>query len=146
MAEKKDYEKLRQVAESMFVDNGMTARDIGRALSISEATLSRWRQEGDQTWDDKKRFIQITPSRLRELLLREAEKVAKGEASTVNAAVVVKLLSGAEKLAAKATPDVIYSVLSECCTYAATIDAEGAGKMAELHRLFLNHKIEQYNG
>lgn len=143
--DKKDYTRLRVIAEGMFVTSGMTARDIAEAIGVSEVTVSRWRQGGDgeQSWDDKRQFVRITPSRLRETLLREAERVANGEVSIVKADVVVKLLAGADKLAAKATPDVIYSVLAECCQYISTIDSVLAAKIAEHHKMFLQHKIEQ---
>lgn len=143
--EKRDYCKLRDIAQGMFVGQGMTARDIAQALGVSEVTVSRWRQATDdsQSWDDLKRFVQITPARIREKLLREADNVANGEASNIKADVVVKLLAGADKLAAKATPDVVYSVLTECCTYAASVDAPFAAKMAVFHRMFLQHKIQR---
>lgn len=139
--EKRDYEKLRATAESMYVTHSMTARDIAETLGVSEVTLSRWK--GKESWDEKRQFIRITPSRLRETLLREAEKVANGEISLVKADVVVKLLAGADKLAARVTPDVAYSVLAECCQYEATIDPASAANMAEKHKRFLQFKIEQ---
>lgn len=142
--DKKDYEKLRGVAEGMFMSQDMSAREISSTLGVSEVTISRWRQGNDgQSWDDKKKFIQLTPSRLREKLLREAENVANGEASIIKADVIVKLLAGADKLAAKATPEIVYAVLSECCQYISTIDPAAAAKMAEFHRIFLQYKIER---
>lgn len=145
--EKKDYAKLKATAESLFVTSGMTAREIAEVLKLPEVTISRWRNSaGEQSWDEKKEFIKTTPARLRETLLREAERVANGEVSNVKADVLVKLLSGADKLAAKATPDVVYSVLTECCQYISSLDAAFAIKMAEYHRLFLQYKISQSNG
>lgn len=143
-ANKKDYGKLKIIAEGMFVNQGMTAREIAETIGVSEVTVSKWRQgEDGQSWDDKKNFIRITPARLREKILQEAEKVSRGEASTINADSIVKLLSAADKLAAKVTPETIYTVLKECSMYIAAIDPEAAIKMAEYHRLFLAYKIER---
>lgn len=143
-AEKKDYEKLKSIAEGMFIEQNMTSRDIASALGISEVTVSRWRQGTDgRSWDEKKKFVQLTPSRLREKLLKEAENVADGGESVIKADVIVKLLAGAEKLAAKATPEVVHAVLNECCMYIAGIDPKFALQMAKYHRMFLQYKIEQ---
>lgn len=142
--EKKDYDRLRIVAEGMFITQNLSAREISAALDVSEVTISRWRQGVDgQSWDDKKRFVQITPARLREKLLREAENVANGEASVIKADVIVKLLAAVDKLASKATPEVVYSVLVECTQYISTIEPKDAAKMAEYHRAFLQHKISK---
>lgn len=142
---KKDYGKLKIIAEGMFVNQDMTAREIAETIGVSEVTISKWRSgEADgQSWDDKKNFIRITPARLREKILQEAEKVSRGEASIINADSIVKLLSAADKLAAKVTPETVYTVLKECSMYIATIDPEAALSMAEYHRLFLAHKIER---
>lgn len=139
--DKRDYARLRETAEGMFINQNLTGQQVADALGVSEVTVSRWRQGGE--WDAKKRFVQITPSRLREKLLQEAERVANGEASVIKADVIVKLLAGADKLAQRATPEVVYSVLAECCTYTAAADPEFAARMAEYHRQFLQHKIEQ---
>lgn len=142
--DKKDYEKLKSIAEGLFIEQNMTSRDIATALSISEVTVSRWRQGTDgRSWDEKKKFVQLTPSRLREKLLREAENVADGGESVIKADVIVKLLAGAEKLANKATPEVVHAVLNECCLYITNIDPKFALEMAKYHRMFLQYKIEQ---
>ena len=142
--DKKNYGRLKLIAEGMFVNQGLTAREIAETIGVSEVTVSKWRQGDDgQTWDEKKDFIRLTPARLRAKILQEAEKVVKGEESTINADRVVKLLSAADKLAAKVTPETVYTVLKECSMYIATIDPEEAVKITDYHRAFLQHKIEQ---
>lgn len=138
--EKRDYKKLKIAAEGMFITQGMTSRDIADTLDISEVTISRWRQA--EEWDDKRSFIKATPSRLREALIREAERVVGGEATTINADAVAKLLSAADKLASRATPDVVYSVLSDFLQYTATVDSEAAASLSGFFKMFLQHKIE----
>jgi len=139
--DKKDYSKLKAIAENLFLTQDQTAKQIAEITGVSQVTISAWRKEGK--WEDKKDFERITPTRLRMTLLKEAERVANGEASTIKADVIIKLLAGADKLAAKITPDLVFAVLSECCTYIASIDNEFALRMAEHHKLFLQHKIQQ---
>lgn len=140
-ADKKDYSKLKAIAENLFITQDQNSKQIAEITGVSQVTISAWRKEGK--WEDKKNFERVTPTRLRMLLLEEAEKVATGNPSTINADALVKLLSGADKLAAKITPDLVFTVLSECCTYIASIDSDFALKMAEHHKLFLQHKIQQ---
>lgn len=145
--EKKNYAKLRIIAEGLFVSQGLTAREIAETLDISEVTISKWRQGDDgQSWDDKKDFIRLTPSRLRSKLLSAAEKMSSGEESDINAGnagVIVKLLSAAEKLGAKASPEVVHSVLKEYSLFVAGINPDDAITIAEYSREFLQKKIEQ---
>lgn len=138
--EKRNYDRLRAIAEGMYIEQDMDGREIAATLEVSEVTVSRWKTDGD--WESKKKFIKLTPARLRARLLEEAEKVIDGKESNVKADVVTKLLAGADRLASKVTPDVVHSVLKECCSHIATIDPKAAIQMARYHRIFLQYKIE----
>ena len=139
--DRKDYSKLKAIAENLFITQDQNSKQIAEITDVSQVTISTWRKEGK--WDEKKDFERITPTRLRMTLLKEAERVANGEESTIKADTIVKLLAGADKLAAKITPDLVFTVLYECCKYIATADPDFALKMAEHHKLFLQHKIQQ---
>lgn len=135
-----DYGKARTAAESLYLENNMDGREIASVLKVSEVTVSRWKKEDE--WEDKKNFLKVSPTRLRITMLKEAEKVMKGERCTINADAVSKLLAAADKLAGKTTPDVVHAVLKECCTYITSIDPKSALQMSKYHRMFLQHKIE----
>lgn len=135
-----DYGKARTAAESLYLENNMDGREIASVLKVSEVTVSRWKKEDE--WEDKKNFLKVSPTRLRIMMLKEAEKVMKGERCMINADAVSKLLSAADKLAGKTTPDVVHAVLKECCTYITSIDPKSALQMSKYHRMFLQHKIE----
>lgn len=136
-----DYGKARTAAESLYIENNMDGREIASVLKVSEVTISRWKKEDE--WEEKRDFLKVTPARLRITMLKEAEKVMKGERCTINADAVSKLLAAADKLAGKTTPDVVHSVLKECCTYITSIDLKFALQMAKYHRLFLQYKVEK---
>ena len=139
--EKIDYEKARSLAESLYIDNGMDGREIAAMLKVSEVTISRWKKEDE--WEEKKKFLRVTPAKLRLKILKEAEKVAKGEKCTINADAIAKLLSAAEKLSVKATPEVVHAILKECCNYCAPIAPKETLTMSKLHRMYLQHIIER---
>lgn len=94
--DKKDYMKLRATAEELFVGQGMSGREIADLLNVSEVTVSNWRKgrEGEKTWDDKRKELQMSPVRIKEKLLDEAKKIADGEPSTIDADKLSKIVAG----------------------------------------------------
>ncbi len=72
----KPTHKLYDVAESLFVEKGMTCTAIAEDLKIREATLSGWRVK--MQWDDARQKFLTTPGAIRKLLLAEMEFVAGG--------------------------------------------------------------------
>lgn len=140
MAERRDYESIKSTAEGLFVEQGLSGREIANALNVTEVTISRWKTEGG--WEDKRDFIKLTPTRIRAKLWEEADRVMRGEESTIKADAVVKLIAAADRLATKITPAITYTVLAASCTHAATIDPKFAVQMAKYHRIYLQHVIK----
>ena len=68
--------KLYSVAESLFVEQGLTCSAISMQLGITEASLSKWRKQMD--WDAKRDRVISTPAKIRELLLEEMKSVSEG--------------------------------------------------------------------
>lgn len=140
MAERRDYDSLRSTAEGLFIEQGLTGRDIANALNVSEVTVSRWKAEDD--WESKRDFIKLTPIRIRAKLMEEAERVLKGEEGTIKADAVLKLIAAADRLTTRITPATVYAVLTACCTHIATVEPKFAMQMAKYHRIYLQHIIE----
>jgi len=80
MAEKNVKKKL---AESMYIEQNMTAKAISEALSVSEVSLSKCKKEGN--WEQRRNELLSAPHKLRELLLNQLKNVAQGEELTINA-------------------------------------------------------------
>lgn len=93
-------DKKREIAEDMYIRLGLTGREIAENLGITEQTVSRWKKgrEGEKSWDDRKTESQLTPLKIKELLLKEAEKLAKGEESNVKADQLSKIMSAIDQL------------------------------------------------
>lgn len=93
-------DKKREIAEDMYIRLGLTGREIAENLGVTEQTVSRWKKgrEGEKSWDDRKTESQLTPLKIKELLLKEAEKLAKGEESNVKADQLSKIMSAIDQL------------------------------------------------
>ena len=140
---KGELERLRAIAEDMFIRLGKTGREIADALDITEQTVSTWRKgrEGERSWDDRKRDLQLTPVKLKELLLNEAQKIVKNEGSTINADQLSKIMSAIDKLDRNVNPRVVMTVFQLFDNFMADTNPEMAVKFLEYHKMFLQHII-----
>lgn len=140
---KNDLERLRSLAEDMFINIGKTGREIAETLGVSEQSVSTWRKgrEGERSWDERKRDIQLTPVKLKELLLNEARKIVDNEKSTVNADQLSKIMSAIDKLDKSVNPRVVMTVFQMFDNYMAEIDPNMALTFTEYHKRFLQHLI-----
>lgn len=62
---KKEREWLKDYAKTLFISEGLTAKEISARIDVSENTLSKWRQE--DKWDK----LRITLTQTREERLRD---------------------------------------------------------------------------
>lgn len=140
---KGELEKLRDTAEDMFIRLNMTGRDISDRLDITEQTISNWRKgrEGERSWDDRKRDLQLTPVKLKELLMNEAHKVVQGEKSEINADQISKFMAVIDRLDKTINPRVVMAVLQGFDNFMADTDPAMAVKFTEYHKMYLQHLI-----
>ena len=108
-------DKKREIAEDMYIRLGLTGREIAENLGVTEQTVSRWKKgrEGEKSWDDRKTESQLTPLKIKELLLKEAEKLAKGEESNVKADQLSKIMSAIDQLDKKINVRTVMDVFRE---------------------------------
>ena len=141
--DKKDYMKLRATAEELFVGQGMSGREIADLLNVSEVTVSNWRKgrEGEKTWDDKRKELQMSPVRIKEKLLDEAKKIADGEPSTSDADKLSKIVAAIDRLDKKISIRIIADVLKECDNWLVETDPSQALLLSKYHKQFLQYRI-----
>nr|DAY65681.1 MAG TPA: Protein of unknown function (DUF1804) [Caudoviricetes sp.] len=141
--DKKDYTKLRVTAEELFVGQGMSGREIADLLNVSEVTVSNWRKgrEGEKTWDDKRKELQMSPVRIKEKLLDEAKKIADGEPSTIDADKLSKIVAAIDRLDKKISIRIIADVLKECDNWLVETDPSQALLLSKYHKQFLQYRI-----
>lgn len=136
-------DKKREIAEDMYIRLGMTGREIADSLSITEQTVSRWKKgrDGEKSWDDRKTESQLTPLKIKELLLKEAEKIAKGEESTIQADKLSKIMSAIDQLDKKINVRTVMDVFKEFDLWMSEQDPATAILFTKFHKLFLQYRI-----
>lgn len=136
-------EKKREIAEDMYIRLGLTGREIAENLGVTEQTVSRWKKgrEGEKPWDDRKREAQLTPLKIKELLLTEAEKIAKGEESSMQADKLSKIMAAIDQLDKKINVRTVMDVFREFDNWMAEQEPATAVLFTKFHKLFLQYRI-----
>ena len=68
--------KKQELAERMFIEEGMIGKAIASELEVSEVTISAWRKKGN--WDERRTQVLSAPHKIKEILLKELTNVASG--------------------------------------------------------------------
>lgn len=136
-------DKKREIAEDMYIRLGMNGREIAEQLNVTEQTVSRWKKgrDGEKSWDDRKTEASLTPVKIKELLLQEAYKVAKGEASTINSDQISKLMAAIDRLDKKINVRTVMDVFREFDNWMAEQEPATAIMFTRFHKLFLQYRI-----
>lgn len=136
-------DKKREIAEDMYIRLGMNGREIAEQLNVTEQTVSRWKKgrDGEKSWDDRKTEASLTPVKIKELLLQEAYKVAKGEASTINSDQISKLMAAIDRLDKKINVRTVMDVFREFDNWMAEQEPATAILFTRFHKLFLQYRI-----
>ena len=133
--------KLYSVAESLFVEQGLTCSAISVQLGITEVTLSKWRKQMD--WDAKRDRMISTPIKIRELLLEEMKSVSEGNKAKIDADALSKINKALTYLDGKVSLSVVISVFMEFDNWMAEVDPQKAIDFTEYHKLFIAYRAEQ---
>jgi transposase len=138
-------DKKRSLAERMFINDGMTAKQISIDLDVSEQTLSRWRKgrKGEKDWDTRRNEVISAPHVIKEILLKELKKIAEGEDPGIDADALAKVSKVLETVSGKVSVQVVLSVFKEFDNWMAEQDPKTAVLFTEYHKKFLIHRINQ---
>ena len=136
-------DKKREIAEDMYIRLGLTGREIAENLGVTEQTVSRWKKgrEGEKSWDDRKTEAQLTPLKIKELLLKEAEKLAKGEESLVKADQLSKIMAAIDQLDKKINVRTVMDVFREFDIWMSEQEPATAIRITRWHKLFLQYRV-----
>lgn len=140
---KAELERLRDLAEDMYIRQGKTGREIADLLDISEQTITAWKKgrEGEKSWDDRKRDAQLTPVKLKETLMIEAQNIATGVGSGINADQLSKVMKAINDLDKTVNPRVVMAVFQGFDNYMAETNPEKAVEFTDYHKLYLQYII-----
>lgn len=132
--------KKKEIAEDLFMSSNLTGKSIAEQLIISENTLSKWRREG--RWEERKQELQVSPLKIKELLLKEASKIANGEKTTIEADKLSKIVSAIDRLDKRISIRIVVDVLVELDNWLAKVDPEKAVESTKHHKQFILHRIK----
>lgn len=134
--------KKRVIAERLFINEGMTAKAIANELDVTEATVSKWKKgrTGEKDWNTRRTEVLSAPHRIKELLLKELENVANGDAPKIKTDALAKISKVMENLSGKSSVQVVITVFKEFDNWMAEQEPELAIKFTEFHKQFLHYK------
>jgi hypothetical protein len=142
MAKNKDA--LRDHAAWLYITQKLSLTEIKDRINIPLKTLSAWKKgrKGELDWDTRKRTIQSTPTAIKETLMAELERVAKGSASKIDADQLVKIASSMQKIDKQLSPQVITSALMLYENWLAKEDPQEAVRCLAHHKKFILYLIQ----
>lgn len=129
---------LRQ-AEMMFIELGITAKQIAAELDVTEQTVGRWRQKNQ--WDKRRDELFGSPHKLREILLKEMRHIADGGEPRFNTDALAKVNKVFESFGNKVTPGTAYSVIKLLDEWLAEANPKLASENLPFHKRFILHLI-----
>jgi transposase len=132
--------KKQELAERMFIEEGMSGKAIASELEVSEVTISAWRKKGN--WDDRRSQVLSAPHKIKEILLRELNNVASGLKPSIDADALAKISRVVEAVSSKTSTQIVITVFKEFDNWMAEQDPEMAVKFTEFHKSFILYKAQ----
>lgn len=131
----------KETAEKLFVEDGLTAKEISTIVGISVQTLSKWKKEGN--WENKRNELLAAPHKIKEFLMEELKNIASGLESKIDADALAKVSKVIETLSSRTSVQVIFSVFKEFDNWMADQEPHLAIQFIEWHKRFLQYRINQ---
>ena len=157
MAKKKQVRRATQAeishAETLFCEKKWTPEAIAEALDRDIKTIYAWRDK--YLWEETKDLFDTGPTELKKILLKEAVRIAKGEARKdidgnevkgLDADALSKVMKAYDYMSQKASPAVCRDILMEFDNWLSTKEPKLAADMTQFHKMFLIFKIQQESG
>ena len=140
----------RNYAATLYIEKGVKPEAIAQELGRDKKTIYRWRDE--ENWDDTKELFDTGPTELKRILLKEATRIAKGEARTdsdgnaipgIDADSLSKVMKAYDYMSKKLSVEVFRDAFVEFDNWMADIDPKVAFEFTKYHKMFLQEKISQ---
>lgn len=140
---KAELERIRGIAEDLYINKGYDLTKISEEWDISPQTLSKWKKgkPGEKPWNERKAFNELTPVKLREVLLEEALNIAQGKDASFNADALAKIISAVDRIDKSVNIRVVISVFMEFDKWMVDADPVQANEFTKFHKLFIQHFI-----
>lgn len=141
---KAELEKIRKLAEDLYINKGYTLTQISEEWEVSAVSLSKWKKgrEGEKTWDERKAFVTLAPVRLKELMYEHALAIAEGRESKLPADALSKIMKSIRELEKETSPRIVNSVFKQFDTWMLGISPDKALEITKYHRMYMQHCME----
>jgi len=135
-------------AENLYVEKGIAPQSIADELGRNIKTIYAWRDKGK--WDETRDLFNTGPTELKKILLKEAVRIAKGEARAdktgapikgIDADSLSKVMKAYDYMSQKVGPEVIRDVFVEFDNFMVSVDPKVANEFTKFHKMFLQHRI-----
>lgn len=142
---RKELERIRGISEDLYINKGFSLVQIGQDWDVSAQTLTKWKKgrTGEKSWDERKVFNDLTPVKLREVLLNEALNIANGNEPKLKADALSKVMAAIDKIDNSVNPRITASVFISFNTWLVDIDPVKANEFTKFQRMFLQHAISE---
>lgn len=140
-----ELRRLKVVVEDLYINKDYSLEQLAAEFDISVQTLVRWKkgENGERSWDERKVFVQLTPTRLKELLLSEALSLSEGKEPTFKADSISKIMSAVDRLDKRVNPRTVITILKNFDKWMVDVDPALAVQFVKYHRMFIQHVISQ---
>lgn len=140
-------ENKRQIARTLFVQGGMTQKEIASKLEVTEQTISRWAKKDH--WDELKKNLMSGKQEILRSLYTELQKLQTiieengGVADSKQADIRRKLITDIRQLETRYSVSQTVQVGMDFCEFLKEIDFELAGKISQYFQAFIDEQIEK---
>ena len=137
----------RQIARTLFVQGGMTQKEIASKLEVTEQTISRWAKKDH--WDELKKNLMSGKQEILRSLYTELQKLQTiieengGVADSKKADIRRKLITDIRQLETHYSVSQTVQVGMGFCEFLKEIDFELAGKISQYFQAFIDEQIEK---
>ena len=132
--------KKKEIAESMFINEGMSGKAIAGSLDVTENTISRWRHNDTPSWDDRRLLIMSSPYKIKEVLIEELSNIASGKEAKINADALSKIAKVIDTISGKISVQLVVSIFKEFDNWMSEQEPEMAIKFTQWHKQFILYK------
>lgn len=149
MAKKIRKTKEHELAQTLYVTNGWSAKEIAAKLDVRENTVGKWAKDGN--WKILKASITSTPATAIANLFQniiEIQDEAKEEERSLTSTetnMIAKISKSIELMNPKKNIGVYITTLEEFLLWLKDFDITNAKGFAPLLKDFIQHKIQQIN-
>lgn len=137
----------RQIARTLFVQGGMTQKEIASKLEVTEQTISRWAKKDH--WDELKKNVMSGKQEILRSLYTELQKLQtiieenSGVADSKQADIRRKLITDIRQLETRYSVSQTVQIGMDFCEFLKEIDFDLAGKISRYFQSFIDEQIEK---